>query len=148
MLFEYLSANLDVVGNTLCYIHRCEGFAELVLEIQGIELAHRYAKPFRAYYAATLGRSPLWLEYGLTQQSKVRLRSELSVQLSTTISFETVYKALLVGDGRQLLPANKDFQPKYRNGLRPVEISDADFEVDPQFLCFEDEQALEIAVLA
>ena len=39
MLFENFSANLEAVRNTICYIHRCEGFAELVLEIQGIELA-------------------------------------------------------------------------------------------------------------
>ena len=62
MFFENFSANLDAVRNTICYVHRCEGLAELVLEIQGIELAHRYAKVFRAYYEAILGRSPLLLE--------------------------------------------------------------------------------------
>ena len=72
----------------------------------------------------------------------------MSAQLSTTISFETVYKALLVGDGRQLLQANKEFQLKYRDGLRAAEIYEADFEVDPQFFCFEDDPTFEIAVRA
>ena len=72
----------------------------------------------------------------------------MSAQLSTTISFEKVYKALLVADGRQLLLANNEFQPKYRNGLGPVEIYAADFEVDPQFLCFEDDLGFELAVRA
>ena len=34
MLFDNVSTNLDAVRDTMCYIHRCEGFAELVLEIQ------------------------------------------------------------------------------------------------------------------
>ena len=55
MLFDNLSANVDAVHDTMCYIHRCEGFAELILEIQGIELAHRYAKIFRAYHMAVTG---------------------------------------------------------------------------------------------
>ena len=87
MLFENFSTNLDAVRNTICYIHRCEGFEELVLEIQGIELAHRYAKAFRAYCKAVVGQLPLLLEYGLTQESQFLLRNELSAQLSTTISF-------------------------------------------------------------
>ena len=148
MLFENFSANLDAVRNRICYIHRCEGVAELVLEIQGIELAHRYAKIFQAYNAAILGRSPLLLEYALTQESQFLLRNELRAQLSTTISLDPVYKALLVGDGRQLLLANKEFQPKYSERQRPVEIYEADFEEDPQFLCFEDDPAFEIAVRA
>ena len=122
MLFENLPANLAEVRNTICYIHRCEGFAVLVLEIQGIELAPRYPKVYRAYCTATVGQPPLLLEYGLTQESQFLLHSELSAQLSTTISFETVYKALLVGDGRQLLLGNKEFQLKYRDSLRAAEI--------------------------
>ena len=39
MPFEKFSANVDSVLNTACYLRRCEGFAELVLEIQGVELA-------------------------------------------------------------------------------------------------------------
>ena len=145
LLFETISANLEAVRNTICYIHRCEGFAKPVLQIQGIKLAHTYTKIFRAYYEAILGRSK---EYGLTQESQFLLHNEVSAQLSTTISFETVYKALLVGDVRQLLRENNEFQPKDRNGLRPAEIYDADFKVDPQFLCFEDDPAFEIAVHA
>ena len=34
LLFENLSVNLDAVRKTFCYIHHCEGFAEIVLEIQ------------------------------------------------------------------------------------------------------------------
>ena len=109
MLFENFSANMDAVRNTICYIHRCEGFAELVLEIQGIELAHRYAKIFRAYCDAVVGQRQLLLEYGLTQESQFLLHSELSAHLSTTISFETVYKVLLVGDCIQRLSANGKF---------------------------------------
>ena len=41
MLFENFSASVEAVHNTMCYVHRCEGFAEHVLEAQGIELAHR-----------------------------------------------------------------------------------------------------------
>ena len=41
MLFENFFANVDGVHNAVCYLLRCEGFAELVLEIQGDELAHR-----------------------------------------------------------------------------------------------------------
>ena len=62
ILFENFSANVYAVPDIVCYIHRCEGFAELVLEIQGIELAHRYAKIFRAYYETVLGHAPLLLE--------------------------------------------------------------------------------------
>ena len=43
MLFENFSANVDSVHNTMCYVRVCESFAALVLEIQGVELAHRYA---------------------------------------------------------------------------------------------------------
>ena len=41
MLFENFWANVDAVRNTICYLQLCEGFLELVLEIQGSELAHR-----------------------------------------------------------------------------------------------------------
>ena len=34
MLFENLSAKVDSVHKTMCYVRNCEGFAELVLEIQ------------------------------------------------------------------------------------------------------------------
>ena len=78
---------------------------------------------------ATLGRSPLILEYDFTQESQLLLHIELSSQLSTTMSFERVYRALLVGYGRLL--TNKEFQSNYRDGLRPAEIYEADLEVDP-----------------
>ena len=42
------SANADSGHNRWWYVRRWEGFAELVLEIQGVELAHRYAKIFPA----------------------------------------------------------------------------------------------------
>ena len=148
MLFENFSAKVDSVRNTICYIHRTEGFADLVLEIQVIELAHCYAKIFRTHYEAIIGRSPLLLEYGLSQERQFLLHNELSAQLATTIFFERVYNALLVRDGRQLLIANKEFQLKYRDGLRPAELYQAEFEVDPHFLCFEDEPVFEIAVRA
>ena len=106
MLFDNFSTNVDAVRDTICYIHRCEGFAELVLEIQGIELAHRYARIFRAYHMAVTTHIPQLLEYGLTQESQYRLRDEVTDCLSATVSFEDVYKAVLVGDGRQVLPAN------------------------------------------
>ena len=146
MLFENFSANLDTVRNTICYIQRCDGFAEMVLEIHVIELAHPYVKIFRAYCEAAVGQRPLLLEYGLTQESQFLLHSELSARLSTTISFETVYKALLVGDDRQLLTANEKFQLKYRDGLRAADIYEAVFEVDPQFLSFADDPEFEKAV--
>ena len=109
-------------------------------------MAHRYAKISRAYYDAGAGQRPLLLEYGLTQESLFVLHSELSAHLSKTISFETVYKELLVGDGRQTLPANDKFEVTYRDGLRAGDIYKDDFEVDPQFLCFEDDPAFEKAV--
>ena len=62
MLFDNFTANVDAVRDTMCYIHRCEGFAELVLEIQGIELAHRYARIFRAYHMAVTKHIPQLLE--------------------------------------------------------------------------------------
>ena len=106
MLFDNFSANVDAVRDTMCYIHRCEGFAELVLEIQGIELAHRYAGIFRAYHMAVTGHIPQLLEYVLTQEAQFRLRNEEPDRRSATFSFEAVYKALRVDDGRQVLPAN------------------------------------------
>ena len=89
--------------------------------------------------------SPLLLEYDLRHERQYLLHNELSSQLSTTFFFETVYNPLLVADGRQRLPANMEFQPKYRDGRGAPEIYEADFEVDPQFLSFEDEAVFEIA---
>ena len=86
------------------------------------------------------------LEYGLTQESQFLLHNELSPHLSSTISFEIVYKALLVGDGRELLLPNKEFQLKYRNGVRPAAIYAANFEVDPQFQFFEENPGFDPAV--
>ena len=109
MLFQNFSTNVDSMHNTTCYVQRCEGFAEHVLEIQGVELAHRYAKIFRAYHIVVAKRSPLLMEDGLTQESQFRLHEQLGPHRSTTIYFEAVYKALLVGDGRYLLPPNPAF---------------------------------------
>ena len=78
MLFGNFSANLDAVRDSMCYIHRCEGFAQLVLEIQGIELAHRYERIFRAYDMAVTTLVPRLLEYGLTQESQYRLHDEVT----------------------------------------------------------------------
>ena len=51
-LFDNFSAKGDRVRNRICYIHRCERFAELVLDKQVIERAHGYAKNFPAYHEA------------------------------------------------------------------------------------------------
>ena len=146
MRFQNFSANVDAVRDTMCYIHRCEGFSELVLEVQGIELPHRYAKIFRAYHMAITGHTTQLLEYGLTQDGKYRLHYELNPLLSTTVSFETAFQVLLVCDGRQLLPRSTEFELKYRNDVRPPEAYAADFEPDPQFLCFAEDPRLEGAV--
>ena len=66
----------------------------------------RYARIFLAYHMAVTGHIPQLLEYGLTQEAQYRLRDEVTDRLSATISFEAVYKALLVGDGSHVLPAN------------------------------------------
>ena len=47
---------------------------------------------------------------------------------------------------RQLLPSNTAFHFTYRNGLRATEAYAVDFEVDLQFLCFEDDPTFEPAV--
>ena len=104
------SANVDSGHNTRCYVRRCEGFAELVLEIQGVDLAHRYAKIFRAYHMVVSKQFPLLMEYGLTQESQFHLHQQLGINLSSTASFEMVYKVILVGDGRQLLLPDANFQ--------------------------------------
>ena len=67
MLFENFSASEVAVHNTMCYVHHCDIFAQLVLEVQGIELGHCYARIFRAYHIVVAGHSPLLMEYGLTQ---------------------------------------------------------------------------------
>ena len=92
ILFDNLSTNVDVGRDTMWYLHRCEGFAELVLEMQGVELAHRYVKLFRAYHMAVAARVTQLLEYGLTQDAQYRLRCEMTAHLSSTIPFEAVYR--------------------------------------------------------
>ena len=114
MLFENFSANVDSVRNTMFYVGRCEGFKELVLGIQGVVLAHRYVRIFRAYHLLVAKRTPLVMENGQTQESQVRLH-EVGPHLSSTGSFEAVYKALRF---RQLVPPNPAFQVEYRNCLR------------------------------
>ena len=86
------------------------------------------------------------LEYCLTQEGQFRLHRQLGPHLSSTNSFEIVYKPLLVGDGSQLLPENPTFQLEYRNGLRAAEVYADDFEVDPPFLSFEVDPKFEAAV--
>ena len=65
--------------------------------------------------------STLLLVYGLTQESQFRLLEQLGPHFSSTLSFEAVYKAILVGHGTQLQPPNPAFQLEYRNGLRTGE---------------------------
>ena len=89
---------------------RCEGFAELVLKLEGNDLAHRSAITFPAYQLAVAKRSPLLMEYGLTQESQFRLHEKVGPHLSSTVSYDAVDKALLGGEGRQLLPQNSAFQ--------------------------------------
>ena len=74
------SANADSGHNRWWYVRRWEGFAELVLEIQGVELAHRYAKIFRAYKVVVAKRCPLLMEYGLTQESQLHLHQQLGTE--------------------------------------------------------------------
>ena len=62
MVFENLSLNVDSVHNTASCLSRCEGLAQLVLVIQGVELSKRYAKIFRAYHGVVAKRSQLFLE--------------------------------------------------------------------------------------
>ena len=111
------SANVDSGHNTRCYVRRCECFAELVVEIQTVELAHRYANIFRSYNVVVANRCPLLMEYGITQESRFRLHQQLGAHLSSTVSFEKEYKVIIVGDGRQVLPPNPAFHWEYRNGL-------------------------------
>ena len=56
-----------------------------------------------------------------------------------------VYKVILVGDGRQLLLPDANFQLEYRNGLRPAEAYATDFQMDPRFLCFKEDPKFEAA---
>ena len=72
MLLENFSANGDSVHNTMRYVRRCDGFVQLVLEIQGFELAHREAKIFRAYHIVVAKRCPLLMEYCVTEESSPR----------------------------------------------------------------------------
>ena len=103
--------------NTICYVRRCEGFACLVLEIQRVELAHRYAKIFRAYDIVVGKESPLLMQFCLTHESQLRLLEQQASHISSTVSFEAAYKPLLIGEGRELLPPNSAFQLEYRNSL-------------------------------
>ena len=117
-----------------------------LLQIRANELAHRYAKIFRAYPMEVTGHTPQTLKYGLRQDGQYRLHDELSPFLSNTISFEAVYQVRLVCDGRQLLPPKKGFVLKYRNGVRPTELYAPDIDPDTQYLCFEQDPRFEGAV--
>ena len=110
MLHENFSWKLDSLHNSVCYVRRCEGLAELLLEIQGVEPALRYAKIFRAYQLVVAKRSPLLMVYGLKQESQFRLHQQLGAHLSRTVSFEEVDKTIPGGDGRKLLPPNPQFK--------------------------------------
>ena len=48
---------------------------------------------------AVIGHTPQLLEYVLTQNAQYRFGDEVTTRLSTTVSYEGVYKAVLVGDG-------------------------------------------------
>ena len=141
------SANLDSGSNIRCYVRRCEGFAELVQEIQGVELAHRYVNIFSAYNVVVAKRCPVFIEYGLTQESQFRLHQQLGAHLSRTVSFETAYKIILFGDGRQLFSPNPEFPLEYRNDLRAAEDYAADFKVDLRFLCLEKDPKFDAAAI-
>ena len=145
MLFENISVNVDSVHNPMCYVRRCEGFADLVLEIQGLEFALRSPKIFRAYQVLVAKRSQLFLESGLTKESQLRLQEHLNPHICSTASFETVYKALLVGDGSQLVTSNPAFHFEYRNILRTGDIYAEGGKVDPGFLSFEEDPNFEAA---
>ena len=139
------STKVDSMHNTRSYVRLCEGFAELLLEMQVVELAHRYAMVFLAYNVVVAKRCPLLMEYGLTQESQFHLPQQLGTLLSSTASFEMVYKLILVGDGIQLLRQNPAFPVEYRNALREVEAYPADIQVDPLFLSCEEDPKFEVA---
>ena len=134
MLFQYFSANVDSVHNTMCYVRRCDCFAEPVLEKQGRELPHRYGTISRAYQVVVAKQFQLLMEYGFTQERQFWLQELLGPHLSSTGSFEAVYKALLVADGRQLLPPNPAFQLEYRNGRLAPEADAENIPVEPRWL--------------
>ena len=89
---------------------------------------------------------PILMEYGFTQEIQFRFQERWSPHLSSTGSFEAVYKAILLGHGRQLLPSNPAFQLEYRNGLRAAEAYEEDFQVDQRFFSFEEDPKFEAAV--
>ena len=73
---------------------------------------------FAACYVVVTKRSPLLMEYGLTQESQLLLHENVGPHPSSTISYAALYKALLLGDGRELLAPNPAFHMDYQNGLR------------------------------
>ena len=48
IVLENLSGSVDAVRGRAFYVHRCEDFVELVMEIQAIDLASREGKIFLA----------------------------------------------------------------------------------------------------
>ena len=106
------------------------------MEIQGFELGNRYAKIFLAYHMAETGPTPQFLEFGLTHEAQYRLRNEVTERLSAIISFEAAYKAMLVGDGKLVLPGNTAYVMKYRNGYPLSEVLEKDLQLDRHFLSF------------
>lgn len=92
MLFDNLSAYVDSVENTMCYVRRCEGFADHVLEILGVEIAHCYSKIFADYHMLVAKRYLMLMQYGLRQESQFGLHEQLGRHLLSTISFEAAYK--------------------------------------------------------
>ena len=85
------------------------------------------------------------MDYGLTQESQFLLHEKVGPHLSSIVSFEEVYKSLILGDGRQLLLPDAKYQVEYRNGIRADEAYAPDFEVDRRFICFGEDQKFEAA---
>ena len=86
------------------------------------------------------------MEYGVTQENQFHLHERMGPHLSSTVFYDAVYKALLVGDVRQMLPLNPVFQVEYRNGFRAGEAYTEDLQVDPRFICFDADPKFEAAV--
>lgn len=116
-----------------------------MLEDQGLELENRKATMFRRTRWTLVGQSPGLLQYGLTRESQFRVDEQLCPHLSSTSSFEAVYKALLGGEGRLLLPQNLAPKLGYRNGLVEAEANSHEFELNTRFLPFEEDSKYEAA---
>ena len=142
MLFDNFSANVDAVRDTMLHSsmrglrrvgagdtrHRacaplCKDFPHL---LHGLHQAH----------TSVVG---VWSHAG----GSIPTPHEGTERLSPTMSFEAVYKVLLLGDGRQVLPANTRYVLRYRNGYSLAEILEKEFQPDPQFRSFAEAEEFE-----